>query len=177
MEIIARPDTGPSHGRRRITRNGILCAALLSLSAMTGCLGNCSVRPDKGCYPGNYQASSESPSSASRAMDWTSMFDRHISTLLAQHHYQEALRSFDRLAQMYNVLDYHDAGAEPLYKRALTTLEGANGPENPYVAQSLENYAVLLRETGRGLRDAEAADMEARAKAIWAKHPEANRVQ
>jgi len=35
------------------------------------------------------------------------------------------------------------------------------------VAQSLENYAALLRETGRA---DEAAEMEARAKAIRAKY-------
>ncbi len=44
--------------------------------------------------------------------------------------------------------------------------EKALGPEPPDVATSLENYANLLRETGRG---AEAAKMEARAKAIRAK--------
>ncbi len=45
------------------------------------------------------------------------------------------------------------------------------GPEHPDVAQGLENYAALLRETGRG---AEATKMEARAKAIRAKHAEQN---
>ena len=35
------------------------------------------------------------------------------------------------------------------------------------LATSRKNYADLLRETGRGT---EAAKMEARAKAIWAKH-------
>ncbi len=41
------------------------------------------------------------------------------------------------------------------------------GPEHPNVAQSLENYAALLRKTGRA---DEAAEMEARAKAIRAKY-------
>jgi len=45
-------------------------------------------------------------------------------------------------------------------------VEKALGPEHPNVAQSLENYAVLLRTMGRS---AEAAEMEARAKAIRAK--------
>ncbi len=40
------------------------------------------------------------------------------------------------------------------------------GPEHPHVAQSLENYAALLRKTGRS---AEASKLEARAKAIRAK--------
>ncbi len=59
------------------------------------------------------------------------------------------------------------AEAEPLYERALAIREEALGAEHPHVAQSLENYAALLRKTGR---DAEAARMEARAKAIRAKH-------
>ncbi len=45
--------------------------------------------------------------------------------------------------------------------------EKALGPDHPQVAQSLENYATLLRETGR---NTEAAKMEARAKAIRAKY-------
>ncbi len=56
-------------------------------------------------------------------------------------------------------------------KRALAIREEALGPEHPHVAQSLENYAALLRETGR---DAEATKMEARAEAIRAKHAEQN---
>ncbi len=43
----------------------------------------------------------------------------------------------------------------------------ALGPEHPNVAQSLENYAELLRETGRA---DEAVKMEVRAKAIRAKY-------
>ncbi len=39
------------------------------------------------------------------------------------------------------------------------------------MATNLENYAVLLRKTGR---DIEAAKLEARAKAIRAKHAEQN---
>ncbi len=49
--------------------------------------------------------------------------------------------------------------------------EKALGPEHPNVAQSLENYADLLRKTGR---DAEVRKLEARAKAIRAKHAEQN---
>ncbi len=60
----------------------------------------------------------------------------------------------------------HYAEAEPLYKRALAIWEKALGPEHPSVAQNLENYAVLLRESGR---NNEAIKMEARAKAIRAK--------
>ena len=49
--------------------------------------------------------------------------------------------------------------------------ETALGPDHPDVAETRENYAALLRETGR---DAEAARMEARAKAIRAKHAQDN---
>ncbi len=59
------------------------------------------------------------------------------------------------------------AAAEPLYLRSLAIREKALGPEHPYVALSLENYAVLLRGTGRPKK---AAEMEARAKAIRAKY-------
>ena len=50
---------------------------------------------------------------------------------------------------------------------ALATFEKALGPEHPHVAQSLENYAALLRKTGRAT---EASKMEARAEAIRSKH-------
>ncbi len=46
------------------------------------------------------------------------------------------------------------------------------GPNHPNVAQSLENYAALLRETRRG---AEADKMEARAKAIRDKRAKENK--
>ncbi len=67
---------------------------------------------------------------------------------------------------VYNAQGKH-AEAEPFYKRALAIYEKALGPEHPHVAISLVIYAALLRETGRG---AEAAKLEARAKAIRAKH-------
>ncbi len=58
------------------------------------------------------------------------------------------------------------AEAEPLYQRSLAIREKALGPEHPDVAQSLESYAALLRQTARA---DEAARMEARTKAIRAK--------
>ena len=45
-------------------------------------------------------------------------------------------------------------------------------PDHPSVATSLQNYAALLREIGRS---AEAAEMEARAKAIRDRHAQENR--
>ncbi|MFQ5818178.1 MAG: tetratricopeptide repeat protein, partial [Terriglobia bacterium] len=65
------------------------------------------------------------------------------------------------------------AAAEPLYQRSLAIWEKALGPEHPDVATALENYAALLRKTGRR---AEAARLGARAQAIrethTQKHPE-----
>ncbi len=52
-------------------------------------------------------------------------------------------------------------------ERSLAIREKALGPEHPDVATSLENYAALLRATGRS---AEAGKMEARAKEIRAKY-------
>ncbi len=49
---------------------------------------------------------------------------------------------------------------------SLAIWEKALGPDHPNVVASLENYAALLRETGR---TAEANKMEARAKAIRVK--------
>ncbi len=60
------------------------------------------------------------------------------------------------------------------YQRALAIREGTLGPEHPKLATSLENYAALLRETER--KD-KAEEMEARAKAIRAKHAQENPVK
>ena len=57
--------------------------------------------------------------------------------------------------------------AEPLYQRALAIREKALGPEHPEVATVLENYAPLLRKIGK---DAEVAELEARASTIRAKN-------
>jgi tetratricopeptide (TPR) repeat protein len=78
--------------------------------------------------------------------------------------------SLNKLAVLYKVQGRYDE-AEPLYKRDLAITEKALGPDHPHVATTLENYALLLRQIER---DAEAAKMEARAKAIRAKHAEEN---
>ena len=59
------------------------------------------------------------------------------------------------------------AEAEQLLNLALAIVEKALGPEHRYVAWGLENYAALLRATGR---NDEAERMEARAKVIRVKH-------
>ena len=74
--------------------------------------------------------------------------------------------SLNHLAELY-LIQGNYAEAEPLYKRSLAIEEKGLGPEHLNVAQILENYAVVLRGTGRG---AEAAKMEARAKTIRAKY-------
>ncbi len=75
-------------------------------------------------------------------------------------------RSLNNLALLYHALGNY-AEAAPLFRRSLTILERALGPEHPNVPKVLVNYAALLRETGRA---DEAAEMEARAKAIRAKY-------
>ncbi|MFQ5956109.1 MAG: tetratricopeptide repeat protein, partial [Kiloniellales bacterium] len=76
----------------------------------------------------------------------------------------------DSLGVLYKAQGRY-AEAEPLYKRSLATWEKAVGPADPNLAKALENYAALLRETGRG---AEAFEMGARAIAIRAKRAKAN---
>ena len=78
--------------------------------------------------------------------------------------------SLDRLATLYQAQGKY-ADAEPLYKRELVNFEKSLGPEHLQLAKSLANYAALLRKTERG---AEATKMEARAKAIRAKHAKEN---
>ena len=82
-------------------------------------------------------------------------------------------QSLNNLAVLYEAQG-HYAEAEPFYQRALAIWEKALGPEHPHVAASLENYAALLRDTGRGDL---ATMMELRAKTIRAKHAETNPVQ
>ncbi len=78
--------------------------------------------------------------------------------------------SLNNLAALYQAWGRY-AEAEPHYRRALAIVEKALGPEHPAVATSLENYAGLLRKTGR---TEEAAGMEDRAQAIRARHAGAN---
>ena len=65
----------------------------------------------------------------------------------------------------------HYEEAEPLYRRALSVLTKALGPDHPNVATLLGNYAELLRKLHR---DSEAEKMEARAQAIRARHAQEN---
>ena len=78
--------------------------------------------------------------------------------------------SLNNLAELYRTQGKY-AEAEPLYKRSLAILEKVLGPNHPDVAKSLEIYAALLQETGRG---SEAEELGSRAKAIRVKHAEQN---
>ena len=74
--------------------------------------------------------------------------------------------NLNKLAGLYNNQGQY-AKAEPFYKRALAIWEKALGPEHPDVATTLENYALLLRNTGR---PEEAEPLESRAESIRAKN-------
>jgi tetratricopeptide (TPR) repeat protein len=71
-------------------------------------------------------------------------------------------RSMNNLALLYAAQGKADA-AEPLYRSALAILERAARGSKSDLRQVLENYAALLRETGR---DPEAAELEVRARLI-----------
>jgi hypothetical protein len=57
--------------------------------------------------------------------------------------------------------------AEALYKRSLAIMEGTVGPDHPNFAATLENYAATLKSMKR---DAESAQVAARARDIRARH-------
>ena len=71
----------------------------------------------------------------------------------------------NHLAGLYADQNGHTE-VEPLYRRALAIFETARGPDHPDVAATLEEYAGLLRATGR---EAQAAEIEARARAKHAR--------
>ena len=80
--------------------------------------------------------------------------------------------SLNNLASLYQAQGQYTQ-AEPLYQRALGIREKALGPEHPLVANILENYAALLREMSplsSRLPWSKATKLEARARAIRAKH-------
>ncbi len=83
---------------------------------------------------------------------------------------RDAAVILDNLALSYGAQGRY-VEAEPLFRRALAIRKQALGPNHPDVATSLENYASLLWETGRGAR---AASMEARATAIRAENAKEN---
>ncbi|HYE13060.1 MAG TPA: tetratricopeptide repeat protein [Pyrinomonadaceae bacterium] len=72
-----------------------------------------------------------------------------------------------RLATLYAIQDEFDK-AEPLYARAVRAYEASGWLDKPETAAAMENYSLLLRKTGR---EAEAAAMFERAKAVRAKLP------
>ena len=79
-------------------------------------------------------------------------------------------QSLNNLAELYRAQGRY-ADAEPLFKRSLAILKKALGPKHPDVATILENYAALLWEAGRTV---DAVKMDARDKAIRARHAKDN---
>tara|TARA_B100000029_G_scaffold487407_1_gene542921 strand:+ start:831 stop:1289 length:459 start_codon:yes stop_codon:yes gene_type:complete len=71
------------------------------------------------------------------------------------------------LAGYYRTLERYEE-AEPLYKRALSVAESRWSPNHPRIAHVLENYSLLLSQTGRVN---EAALMAGRAAAIRRSQP------
>lgn len=89
----------------------------------------------------------------------------HAATLGPDH--PDVARSLGHLASRYAALG-NDTHAEALYLRALAIQEKALGADHPDVANTLDDYVRLLWKTNR---NAEADQLETRAKAIRAGQP------
>lgn len=93
----------------------------------------------------------------------------YVSALAMWKQYQPKNRKWatfmKNIAAFYYEQDRY-AEAEPLYQQALAICEQVLRPEDLDVVSILENYASLLRKTRR---ETEAAEFEARVKAIRAK--------
>ena len=61
--------------------------------------------------------------------------------------------------------------AAAIYPRAIAIVERSLGPDHPTLAGLLENYAVVLR---RNHQDAEALEIDERARDIRARHARQN---
>ena len=97
-------------------------------------------------------------------VDWWALGPEHPSMAISFN--TSVAYSFNNQAwRYYNQGRY--AEAEEYLQEALALLEKDLGPEHLNVAKVLENYVALLRKMNR---DAEAEELEARAKAIRAKH-------
>ena len=75
---------------------------------------------------------------------------------------QSATDQLFNLACLYRDTERY-AQSEAFFERTLAVDEQALGPDHPYVADDLEEYAKLRRKMGR---EAEAAELEARVTAI-----------
>ncbi len=113
---------------------------------------------DKAYQQGNYPEAEKQLVAALKEAEGFGPQDPRLATTL------------NNLAALYQAQGKY-AEAEPPFKRALAIFEQALGPEHPHVGTALENYAALLRKTRRR---SEATKMEARAKAIRAKHAKEN---
>jgi tetratricopeptide (TPR) repeat protein len=80
--------------------------------------------------------------------------------------YQRVGITLNNLAEVYRAQGrWEDAGR--FYPQAIAIIEKNLGPDHPTVAGLLENYAVVLR---RARRDAEALEIDLRARDIRAGH-------
>ena len=84
-----------------------------------------------------------------------------LETALGPEH-PDVVASLAGLAAVYYHQDRYSE-AEPLYQRVLGVYERVLDPEDIRMAETMEAYADLLRRTAR---EAQAVEMEARARAI-----------
>lgn len=84
-----------------------------------------------------------------------------LSSTLGMHHPETTSVAFQLAVVTHALQEYIEA--ERLYRRALAVWEELLGPDNPWVAEALEKYAELLRQTNRA---GKANEMALRAKAI-----------
>ena len=94
-------------------------------------------------------------------------FERHVEILDAQkrtigEYHPETANTIHNLACLYRDSGRYDS-ARPLFEQAVKIEKEVWGPNHPYVAETLEEYAKLLLETGE---NAKAAKLTVRAKAI-----------
>jgi tetratricopeptide (TPR) repeat protein len=74
--------------------------------------------------------------------------------------------ALNNLAEVYRAQGRWEDAAR-LYPQAIAIVEKNLGPDHPTLAGLLENYAVVLR---RARRDAEALEIDERARDIRARH-------
>ena len=133
-----------------------LCLALWSVQVLTACARELDKLAEYKPYQQGDYAEAEA------------LFKSSLAILEQIHgpEHLEVTTSLNNLAELYHAQGKY-AKAELFFKRSLAIKEKALGPDHPSVAATLENYVALLREVGR---TDDADKMEARAKAIRARH-------
>lgn len=123
--------------------------------------------PDQADQVGTLDGLAELYKAQGRYAEAEPLFKRSLEISEKNHGrtHPEVAAGVESLAELYNAEGKY-AEAEPLYRRSLRIWEANLGRDHPQVATSLEKYAAVLRHLNR---ETEAAQMEARAKAIRAK--------